>query len=139
MTDENLLPSQCKSGKCENGVCTENVCTGSVCQNFSACGPGGSCICASTTDGTGFCVDSETPCSGLADCTISEDCGTGMVCVVSSCCRRNVCASGGTCGGGGGGASQSGLLKGRFIEGLEGLEKRGWINSTIASEGVWVP
>ncbi|KAG4443435.1 hypothetical protein IFR05_001114 [Cadophora sp. M221] len=60
---------------------------------------GRSCLCASITDLTGFCVSGDTPCDGLADCTASDDCALGSVCAVSSCCVRNVCIASDACGG----------------------------------------
>ncbi|KAJ6782330.1 hypothetical protein PWT90_07802 [Aphanocladium album] len=89
----------CPSGQCTNGACVTEGCTGSTCDNFSPCGPGGSCVCASITGGKGFCVNGATPCAGLADCGTSADCPLGSVCAVGSCCGRNVCIGQDYCGG----------------------------------------
>jgi len=90
---------KCPSRGCANGACSFNSCTGQTCDTFGPCGPGGSCVCASVTDGTGFCVDGNTPCSGLADCGTSADCPLGSICAVGSCCDRNVCVVSDQCGG----------------------------------------
>ncbi|XEV04622.1 hypothetical protein FSHL1_009909 [Fusarium sambucinum] len=87
----------CSSGECENGACVAPGCAGQTCDTFTACGPGGSCVCGSIAGGRGFCVDGDTPCSGLADCNTSADCPGGQVCAVGSCCSRNVCISADTC------------------------------------------
>ncbi|KAM7215189.1 hypothetical protein V8F06_009412 [Rhypophila decipiens] len=89
----------CDSGFCVNGACSLNSCTGQTCDTFSACGPGGSCVCASVTGGAGFCADGATPCAGLTDCDTSADCPVGSVCAVGTCCTRNVCIVADTCGG----------------------------------------
>ncbi|PVH78334.1 hypothetical protein DL98DRAFT_590458 [Cadophora sp. DSE1049] len=90
----------CSSGTCTNGVCAATGCTNlGTCDNFSVCGAGGSCVCASTSDNTGFCVSGDTPCAGLADCNTSADCALGSVCAVGSCCTRNVCIAADACGG----------------------------------------
>ncbi|KAK3326539.1 hypothetical protein B0H66DRAFT_163614 [Apodospora peruviana] len=89
----------CDSGTCSNGACSLNSCAGQTCDTFTACGPGGSCVCAAITGGTGFCADGQTPCSGLADCATSADCPLGSVCAVGTCCTRNVCIRADTCGG----------------------------------------
>lgn len=83
---------------CSNGACATNSCTGQTCDTFTACGPGGSCVCASVAGGTGFCADGQTPCAGLTDCTTSADCPVGSVCAVGTCCSRNVCIVADTCG-----------------------------------------
>ncbi|KAK3390684.1 hypothetical protein B0H63DRAFT_121697 [Podospora didyma] len=89
----------CDSGTCSNGACSLNSCTGQTCDTFTACGPGGSCVCASISGGTGFCADGATPCAGLADCATGADCPLGSVCAVGTCCTRNVCIVADTCGG----------------------------------------
>ncbi|KAK0104844.1 hypothetical protein ONS95_005110 [Cadophora gregata] len=90
----------CSSGTCTNGVCAATTCTNlGTCDNFSTCGAGGACVCASTSDNTGFCVSGDTPCAGLADCQTSADCALGSVCAVGSCCTRNVCIAADACGG----------------------------------------
>ncbi|KAM7201230.1 hypothetical protein V8F20_004976 [Naviculisporaceae sp. PSN 640] len=89
----------CDSGTCTNGACTVNSCTGQTCDTFTACGPGGSCVCASVAGGSGFCADGQTPCAGLADCATNADCPVGSVCAVGTCCSRNVCIVADTCGG----------------------------------------
>ncbi|KAG4419652.1 hypothetical protein IFR04_007249 [Cadophora malorum] len=111
----------CSTGTCTNGVCATTGCTNlGTCENFSACGAGGSCVCASTSDNTGFCVNGDTPCSGLPDCNTSADCALGSVCAVGSCCTRNVCIAGDSCGG-------SNLPKFLFA--------RDALNATIANKG----
>ncbi|OBS23131.1 hypothetical protein FPOA_03689 [Fusarium poae] len=87
----------CPSGECENGACVAPGCAGQTCDTFTACGPGGSCVCASVAGGRGFCADGQTPCAGLADCNSTGDCPSGQVCIVGSCCTRNVCISADTC------------------------------------------
>jgi hypothetical protein len=87
----------CSSGQCENGACVEPGCTGQTCDTFTACGPGGSCVCASISGGRGFCADGQTPCAGLADCDNSASCPSGYVCAVGTCCSRNVCIQADTC------------------------------------------
>ncbi|KAF3935105.1 hypothetical protein ABW19_dt0200258 [Dactylella cylindrospora] len=116
---------KCPSGGCKNGACAFNSCVGQTCSNFGPCGPGGTCVCASITDGTGFCVNGQTPCAGLADCGTSADCPVGSVCAVGSCCGRNVCITTDTCGG--------------FNTPTRLLFGRNWIGATIADKGVWVP
>ncbi|KAJ4148571.1 hypothetical protein LMH87_003035 [Akanthomyces muscarius] len=110
----------CPSGACTNGACSFNSCTGSTCGAFGSCGPGGSCVCASITGGLGFCVNGNTPCSGLADCGSSADCPLGSVCAVGTCCQRNVCITTDACGG------------------LQKQQKRGWLNATIGEPTRWV-
>ncbi|KAK3690523.1 putative salivary secreted peptide [Podospora appendiculata] len=90
---------KCPTGLCTNGACSFKDCGGKTCQTFGPCGPGGSCVCASTSGGTGFCVDGNTPCSGLADCGTSADCPLGSVCALQTCCERNVCITTDSCGG----------------------------------------
>ncbi|KAE9367437.1 hypothetical protein N431DRAFT_486551 [Stipitochalara longipes BDJ] len=90
--------NQCPSGKCSNSACVSNTCTGETCETFTACGSGGTCVCASTVEGTGFCVDGTTPCAGLQTCGTSSDCPAGVVCAVASCCGINVCVGATTCG-----------------------------------------
>jgi hypothetical protein len=107
----------CPSGSCTNGACSFDTCTGSVCGAFSSCGPGGDCVCGSTSSGQGFCVNGDTPCDGLAGCGSNTDCPLGAVCIVGSCCGRNVCVATDFCGG--------------FIE------KRGFIGPTLADPGTW--
>jgi hypothetical protein len=68
-------------------------------------------------------VNGQTPCSGLPDCGTSADCALGSVCAVGSCCGRNVCVSTDACGG---------KNTPKF------LMARDFVNSTIASKGVWV-
>ncbi|EGX89667.1 Phospholipase A2 [Cordyceps militaris CM01] len=110
----------CPSGSCTNGACSFNSCTGSTCGAFGPCGPGGSCVCASITGGTGFCVNGQTPCNGLADCGSSADCPLGSVCAVGTCCQRNVCITTDACGG------------------FQKQQKRGWLNATIGEPTRWV-
>ncbi|KAK3937759.1 phospholipase A2 [Diplogelasinospora grovesii] len=114
----------CPTGKCTNGACSFNSCTGQTCSTFGPCGPGGSCVCASITGGTGFCVDGNTPCSGLADCADSSGCPLGSVCAVGTCCGRNVCITTDQCGG--------------FQSSPKMFFGRSWENGTIASKGTWV-
>ncbi|KAI1069056.1 hypothetical protein LB507_006376 [Fusarium sp. FIESC RH6] len=87
----------CSSGQCENGACVSPGCAGQTCDTFTACGPGGTCVCASISDGRGFCVNGDQPCVGLADCTTSDDCSSGFVCAIGSCCNRNVCIQADAC------------------------------------------
>src|SRR5271170_2665162 len=94
-----LMAKQCASGVCKNSACVSNTCTGETCETFTTCGPGGSCVCASTAEGTGFCVDGSTPCAGLQTCTTSGDCPAGEICGVASCCEINVCVGATFCGG----------------------------------------
>jgi hypothetical protein len=89
----------CPSGTCTNGACAFDSCKGSTCGSFSACGPGGSCVCGSTSSSQGFCVNGDTPCNGLAGCGSNTDCPLGSVCIVGSCCGRNVCVATDFCGG----------------------------------------
>ncbi|KAJ3497659.1 hypothetical protein NLG97_g1730 [Lecanicillium saksenae] len=110
----------CPSGQCTNGACVTEGCTGSTCNNFSPCGPGGSCVCASITGGKGFCVNGATPCAGLADCGTSADCPLGSVCAVGSCCGRNVCIGQDYCGG------------------FSSPNKRGWSELTVGEPMKWV-
>ncbi|OAR00545.1 hypothetical protein LLEC1_00496 [Akanthomyces lecanii] len=110
----------CPSGACTNGACSFNTCTGSTCGAFGPCGPGGSCICASITGGLGFCVNGNTPCSGLAACGTSADCPLGSVCAVGTCCEVNVCITTDACGG------------------LQKQQKRGWLNATLGEPTRWV-
>ncbi|KAM7190055.1 phospholipase A2 [Naviculisporaceae sp. PSN 640] len=107
----------CPSGACTNGACSFKTCAGSRCGAFGSCGPGGSCVCASITNGNGFCVNGETPCDGLASCGTSADCPLGSVCAVGTCCQRNVCITTDQCGG------------------FNSKIKRAWVNATIAQPG----
>ncbi|KAM7213327.1 phospholipase A2 [Rhypophila decipiens] len=111
----------CPSGSCTNGACSFNSCAGRTCGTFGTCGAGGSCVCASITGGSGFCVNGQTPCDGLAGCGTSADCPLGSVCAVGTCCSRNVCITTDQCGG--------------FNS---KLKKRGWVNATIAEPGNWI-
>jgi len=94
-----LMAGQCASGVCSNSACVSETCTGETCETFTACGPGGTCVCASTAEDTGFCVDGSTPCAGLQTCTTSDDCSAGEICAVASCCEINVCVGATFCGG----------------------------------------
>ncbi|KAH8901662.1 hypothetical protein GQ53DRAFT_790105 [Thozetella sp. PMI_491] len=89
----------CPTNSCTNGACSFNSCLGQTCATFGPCGPGGSCVCASIADHTGFCVDGNTPCAGLATCGNSGDCPLGAVCAVGTCCGGNVCITTDVCGG----------------------------------------
>ncbi|KAK4102500.1 hypothetical protein N658DRAFT_469086 [Parathielavia hyrcaniae] len=89
----------CPSRGCTNGACAFNSCTGQTCSTFGPCGPGGSCVCASVTGGSGFCVDGDTPCAGLPACGTSADCPLGSVCAVGTCCGSPVCIVTDQCGG----------------------------------------
>jgi hypothetical protein len=82
---------------------TTAACAGRTCTNFETCGPGGTCVCATTSEGLGFCVDGATPCAGLTACTSSAGCPSGQACVVNTCCgAAGVCV--GPCPGGAGSA-----------------------------------
>jgi hypothetical protein len=83
----------CASGSCQRGACTSELCDGGVCEGFSQCGPGGSCVCASTSKETGFYVDRNTWCQDLADYNSSKDYPASQICGVGSYCQRNVCIS----------------------------------------------
>ncbi|TID00345.1 hypothetical protein CH35J_006417 [Colletotrichum higginsianum] len=89
----------CPSGSCVNGTCSFNSCAGQKCGSFGSCGPGGACVCASVTGGTGFCVNGNTPCSLLSSCDDNGNCPLGEVCAVDTCCGRNVCIRTDSCGG----------------------------------------
>src|SRR5438034_7654972 len=112
---------------CTNGACITPSCGGKTCNTFVPCGSGGSCVCASTTGGTGFCVDGNTPCAGLADCSSNSDCASGQICAVQSCCQRNVCVGATFCGG-------NTLRLRDFLA----IPRRDMVNATIASPGVEV-
>ena len=85
-------------------------------------------MCASTSEDTGYCVDGSTACDGLPTCDTSLDCASGEICAVATCCEVNVCVGATFCGG-----SDGGDLTAR------GMLKRAWANSTIASQGDWIP
>ena len=88
-------------------------------------GPGDPCVCASAAEGTGFCVDGDTPCDGLPHCSSSSDCISGEVCAVKSCCEESVCVGQTFCSGS--------SLPSPFM--------RDWRNATMATisklEGFW--
>lgn len=113
---DNAMYIQCASGVCENSSCVSNSCTGETCETFTACGPGGTCVCASTAEGTGFCVDGGTPCSGLQNCNLSSDCPAGQICAVATCCEVSVCVGATFCGGANATSSAKFLFR-REIEG----------------------
>ncbi|KAB5549839.1 hypothetical protein GE09DRAFT_1127969 [Coniochaeta sp. 2T2.1] len=121
---------RCPSGTCTNGACSLSSCTGQTCDTFVPCGAGGSCVCASITDGTGFCADGSTPCSALADCATNADCAVGSVCAVATCCSRNVCISADACGllPQPGPRDVSDVLTGRST----------WTNATVGHREGWV-
>jgi hypothetical protein len=90
--------SQCTPG----GVCSPDCtcrgpnpeCQSATCDNFLPCDPAASCafpVCGTTAEGGGLCVDGDTQCDLLLDCTTSSDCPMGSLCVVESCCLRSVC------------------------------------------------
>src|SRR5262249_5351467 len=114
---------------CVNGTCTSGSCAGQTCSTFGPCGPGGTCVCASTTEGTGYCVDGNTPCDGLATCETSLNCASGEICAVATCCEINVCVGATFCGGSG--AADLTTRDVLFM-------KRKWVNNTIAMQGNWV-
>lgn len=69
-------------------------CQQSSCDNFIPCAPAASCaqpVCGTTAEGGGLCVDGDTQCDLLLDCTTSGNCPAGSLCVVNSCCGRAVC------------------------------------------------
>jgi hypothetical protein len=71
-------------------------CKSATCSTFVPCAtPGAGCtdpVCVKIAGvPAGQCVEGTTPCAGLADCTSSADCGTG-VCAVDTCCGKPVCA-----------------------------------------------
>lgn len=118
----------CASGSCQRGACTSELCDGGVCEGFSQCGPGFPCVCASTSEGTGFCVDGDTSCLDLPDCGSSDDCPAGQICGIGSCCGRNVCIGATFCTASTiPGTSPSGKL----------MKGRSYHNATIASLGTW--
>lgn len=114
----------CATGVCAQGACTSNTCRGETCATFGPCGPGGECVCASTAEGTGYCVDGSTQCAGLATCSDSADCASGLICAVATCCPNSVCVGATFCG-----SSDSSPSR---------LFRRDWANATIASHGVRV-
>jgi hypothetical protein len=94
---------ECVKGECQGqGVCppegtplTEGDChCGYNCPADSApfrCGNDPSCLCAQTTEGTGFCADFRGECGALQTCSSSNDCPSGSKCVVNTCCGFPVC------------------------------------------------
>ena len=54
------------------------------------CNPTNDCICFTTTEESGVCVD-DFYCSN-ASCNNSDDCGTNSVCITCSFCNGNRCA-----------------------------------------------
>ncbi|KAK0610348.1 hypothetical protein B0T17DRAFT_584566 [Bombardia bombarda] len=115
----------CPTGKCTNGACAFDSCAAQTCYNFDSCGAGGDCVCASIPDGTGFCVDGNTPCDGLLGCGTSADCGLGSVCAVGTCCERNVCITTDQCGG-------YNLLPARMF-----MPRGDWSNATVGHPRVY--
>lgn len=92
------IDNDCNLQVDEGGVCKgpDPQCAGQTCGTFTRCNEGGSCstsgVCGSTAEGGGLCVNGNTPCGGLADCSNgSGDCNPGDICLVSSCCGRPVC------------------------------------------------
>jgi len=80
----------CPEGQtCQNGVC--GCSNPGVCGTYQTCEQA-PCVCATTSEDGGACVDGSAICANLTDCTTSADCATGTICVVNSCCGRNVCA-----------------------------------------------
>ncbi len=66
-------------------------CTGGKCGAFQPCGPGGTCLCLTTSTGEGFCAVPAT-CAGLVKCANGQsDCPTNTICVVNTCCGDPVC------------------------------------------------
>jgi len=134
------LPPQCESARCENAACTKTACVGKTCDTFKPCGPGGGCVCGTIADSaSGFCVYGPTPCDTLETCSSSAQCRAGEVCIESSCCQRSVCAGAGRCGG----SSVRRRWPAAPDDGdagvsVENLLARGWVNATLASQGVWV-
>jgi len=118
-----LIYKQCPSGACTNGACSFNSCSGETCYTFGSCGPGGDCVCASITGGTGFCVDGNTPCDGLLGCADSAGCPLGSVCAVGTCCERNVCIRTDACGG--------------YLSPTRMFMARDWSNATVGHPAVW--
>ncbi|KAH7124463.1 hypothetical protein EDB81DRAFT_890547 [Dactylonectria macrodidyma] len=117
---------QCVTGVCKFGACTSETCRGETCETFTTCGAGSTCVCASTAEGTGYCVGGQTPCLGLPDCETSDNCSAGQICAVQTCCQRNVCVGASFCGGSKGANAAALLL-------------RSWQNATIANLGIEVP
>lgn len=123
------VTTQCPTKKCTNGACAFNACTNlGTCNSFSTCSSGGSCICAAISDNTGFCVNGDTPCDGLAGCGTSADCGLGSVCAVGTCCQKNVCITTDACGG------KNVPRDGKWRE----VFGREWGNATVGHVGAWV-
>jgi len=113
----------CASGTCTNGACLNPSCSGETCATFGPCGAGGSCVCVTDASSSGFCVDGNTPCGGLASCGADSDCATGEVCAVGTCCGVNVCVGATFCGG----------------SVTRRLFRRDWTNATIGHPAVWDP
>jgi hypothetical protein len=67
-------------------------CRGATCGNFIPCGPGGGCVCFSTSSGGGFCATGSNPCAELVTCPGGQgDCPPDTICIVDSCCGEPVC------------------------------------------------
>ncbi|KAK7518993.1 hypothetical protein IWZ03DRAFT_375192 [Phyllosticta citriasiana] len=125
--------------------------TTSSCRHYTPCNlsPGSTnCICASSANGTGFCLDSDISCVGLSTCSRDADCVGGgskkgataegeWVCAVGTCCDSpNVCVRADICGAGGSGGTR--VARGLDVDvSVRGLKGRGFGKGLGLGVGWW--
>lgn len=67
-------------------------CRGATCGNFIACAEDPDCVCGTTAQGGGVCLDGTILCDNLVACTADNTCeDPNSVCFVGSCCGDPVC------------------------------------------------
>ncbi len=86
-------------------------CEGQCCGGYTNCLPGTDCLCFTTTEGYGICVNDRI-CPVQSECETSADCVRGQRCITCTCCGDvNLCVIP-KCGAGvqlkGGGPTMSG-------------------------------
>lgn len=85
----------CPEGQtCINGACVSpNSCDGSDCFGGRCGSDSDVCLCTSSVEGIGFCMDAfKADCESYAACGSSDECGDGLCLNVAGCCGgRNVC------------------------------------------------
>jgi hypothetical protein len=84
----------CGADTCVDGVCVPNTsCDGSGCLGGRCGGDEDYCLCTSSVEGTGVCLDAfKADCDLYTPCSASSECDGGLCLATADCCGgRNLC------------------------------------------------